>query len=238
MKFKFLSNLGLSMMVVAMISACGGGGSSSNDQVNNLSDTLNEINNTIAEVNNTSEEVEEEEIVEIPEEVVEEINETLPPIDNNFTLTSTSFKDGKRIPSINVCMELGGSNQSPQLSWSDAPANTKKYAIVMDDEVSPCGKGDGACKHWGLFNIPSSITEVSEDLEIATIEGTVEGRNYVGTQDYEGPCPPFKHTYKTTVFALDGTMPTIGRTSMTRSQFKSTYKTHILDSVTISGTFP
>ena len=108
----------------------------------------------------------------------------------------------------------------------------------MDDEVAPCGTGDNACKHWGLFNIPSSISEVSEDLEIGTIEGTVEGTNYLGTQDYAGPCPPSSHIYKITIFALKDTMPEVRSISMTRSKFESTYSEHILDSTTISGRFP
>jgi len=217
MKIKLLTSLSLSMVLVAVMSACGGGGSSS--------DTKSEINSTIEEGNATV------------EEVAEETNDTLP-IDNNFTITSKSFTDGGKIPSINVCIDQGGSNQSPQLSWLDAPKSTAKYAIIMDDEVAPCGTGDNACKHWGLFNIPSSISEVSEDLEIATIEGTVEGRNYLGTQDYAGPCPPSRHIYKITVFALKDTMPKVGSISMTRSKFESTYGEHILDSTTISGTFP
>jgi len=160
---------------------------------------------------------------EVQDEIV---NETAVLAD--FTLTSTSYKEGDNIPSKYTCR---GTNISPMFTWENAPIGTAKYAIIMDDEDSPCGTGDNACKHWGLFNIPSTTTLLAENLDISTLNGAVEGK------DYSGPCPPSLHTYKTTLFALKESMPTLNQVSLTRSQFTSTYGEYILDSATISGKF-
>jgi len=151
---------------------------------------------------------------------------------NKLSLKSNSFTDGSVIPKKYACEDLGGSNVSPQFSWENAPKESSKFALIMDDETTPCGTGDSACIHWGLFNIPSSTTSLSEN---ATVSGTY-------TDGYYGPCPPFNHTYKTTVYALSSQMPDIAYSNipdsgMTRSKFKALYGSYILQESTISGTF-
>jgi len=156
---------------------------------------------------------------------------------NSFTLSSSSYANNTPIPTRNVCSQNNGLNQSPQLSWENAPQGTSKYAIIMDDEVNPCGTGDNACTHWIFLNIPSTIKELNENLDISTISGTVEGGTYNGTADYEGPCPPLKHIYKTTIFALNDSMPILSYIETTRSAFQTTYASHILGTATLVGTF-
>ncbi|SFV55356.1 hypothetical protein MNB_SV-12-1447 [hydrothermal vent metagenome] len=156
---------------------------------------------------------------------------------NDFIITSTAYENEAYIPTKYACVDMSGSNISPQFLWKNAPKDTAKYAIIMDDEDAPCGTGDNACKHWGLFNIPSTNSEVVEDLDISTIAGTVEGTAYNGTKSYAGPCPPSLHTYKTTIFALKESMPTLSSVNLTRSQFQSSYSRYILNSATISGKF-
>ena len=157
---------------------------------------------------------------------------------HNFTVLSTSYRNGGNIPLKHVCGYYRGSNMSPHFQWDNAPINTKSYALIMDDEVSPCGRGINACKHWGLFNIPSTINDVSENINILTIEGSVEGLNYNGSHDYEGPCPPNGHKYKTTVYALSEDMPKLSTSiGITRSQFASQYRNYILNSATMYGWF-
>ena len=45
-------------------------------------------------------------------------------------LTSPAFKQGSEIPSHYTS---DGENVSPELSWKDAPANTKSFALVVHD---------------------------------------------------------------------------------------------------------
>ena len=77
-----------------------------------------------------------------------------------FTITSPSFKDGERLATKNAgnnkqnpnCV---GENVSPALSWSNPPAGTKSYALLMFD---PEGRPPGAPHHY-------TFTLIATDLE-------------------------------------------------------------------------
>lgn len=108
----------------------------------------------------------------------------------------------------------------------------------MDDEVSPCGVGANACKHWGVFNIPAEVEMLDENINLALIDGVIQGANWRGTASYTGPCPPNQHVYKTTIYALSDSMPVLTSTpNFTRSQFEARYSDNILATGTISGIF-
>lgn len=155
-----------------------------------------------------------------------------------FTITSENYIDGAEIPLVHACDAYGGLDNSPQFTWTNAPADTASFAIIMDDETPPCGTDADACVHWALFNIPSTVTSVAENVDVSTINGAVEGFNYIPTSDYAGPCPPNAHVYHTTVYALDANMATIGENaSFTSSEFEAAYSANILDHADISGTF-
>src|SRR5262245_4933385 len=81
-----------------------------------------------------------------------------------FTIASKSFKDGERLPTKMAgnnkqnpnCV---GENVSPQLSWANAPAGTKSYALLMFD---PEGRPPGGVSHWVAYGIPVSVTGFEE----------------------------------------------------------------------------
>ena len=155
-----------------------------------------------------------------------------------FSLQSQNFSDGGEIPRVHACAALGGNDLSPALSWENPPRGTSGYALIMDDETSPCGTGDNACRHWIVYNIPATINTFSVGQKVIDISGVTEGTNYTGAIGYAGPCPPNKHTYKFTIYALNPTMPFVGSgTALTRSQFEATYGEQILGSTTLTGTF-
>ncbi len=158
------------------------------------------------------------------------------PVATPFTLSSTSFSEGAAIPVANVCPDQGGSNLAPQLSWGEPPEGTVAYAIIMDDEVAPCGEGDAACVHWNLFNLPAASRSLNEGE--AAPAGAVEGSAYNGMGGYQGPCPPSPHIYRTTIFALGEAIEGVGSaSSLSRSLFRSQYGNRILGEATLSGTF-
>jgi len=98
-------------------------------------------------------------------------------------LSSSSFSDGQKIPgdyafcipdpAHHVCL---GRNLNPQLSWSDAPAGTRSFAVICHDPDVP-SKGDDVNQegrtvpaalprvdffHWVLVDLPASITTLKE----------------------------------------------------------------------------
>ena len=112
-----------------------------------------------------------------------------------FTLTSSAFTDGGLIPAKFTCE---GENLSPELRWSDAPANTRSFALIMDDPDAPVG----TFTHWVLFDIPADRASLAEgENKIG-----VTGKNDFGRAGYGGPCPPRghgPHRYYITLYALD-----------------------------------
>jgi Raf kinase inhibitor-like YbhB/YbcL family protein len=100
-------------------------------------------------------------------------------------VTSTSFTAGSRIPDKHVyCAPADngkfktGANQSPHLSWSGAPKETKFYAIVTVDPDVPANfdkvNQDRETisrsvprrdfYHWVLINIPAATTSLPEGV--------------------------------------------------------------------------
>lgn len=123
----------------------------------------------------------------------------------DFTLTSSDIAPGQRLASAQVFRGFGctGGNLSPQLSWSNAPAGTKSYAITLYDPDAPTGSG---WWHWSVFNLPASTTSLPAGTTTATLPaGAVQGRNDFGDSAYGGACPPpgdKAHRYQITVWAL------------------------------------
>jgi Raf kinase inhibitor-like YbhB/YbcL family protein len=166
-----------------------------------------------------------------------------------MTLTSTSIKDGARIPvrfggddqkracspktPDRIC-PCPGKNVSPALSWSGAPAGTRSFAILMYDIDGRFGAG---VSHWVAYNIAPTATGLKEGDGTAGI-GFTGGAGTRGNANYIGPCPPQgdgPHHYLITVMAtdLDPSLPA----GLTRDQFLGAAKGHLLTSATIGGLF-
>jgi Raf kinase inhibitor-like YbhB/YbcL family protein len=112
-----------------------------------------------------------------------------------FTLTCSAFANGELIPKAYTCE---GRNISPELHWSEAPANTQSFALIVDDPDAP----GGTFTHWILFDVPADRQRLAEG-EAAI---GVAGKNDFGKAGYGGPCPPRghgPHRYYFTLYALD-----------------------------------
>ena len=126
-----------------------------------------------------------------------------PKNDKPLVVTSSSFAEGQTIGMDFVFTGCGGRNQSPQLSWSGAPAGTKSFAITCFDPDAPTGSGYW---HWLAFDIPASVDRVDAGAGTERSPGGGTGRNDFGVAAYCGPCPPkgdHPHRYIFTVYALD-----------------------------------
>ena len=59
---------------------------------------------------------------------------------SDMRLTSTAFDNGGAIPSNYTGV---GADVSPALSWTDAPAETKVFAVICHDPDAPLVTPDG-----------------------------------------------------------------------------------------------
>ena len=63
----------------------------------------------------------------------------------NFTFTSPTVKNKSMIGNDHVLNGFGstGGNVSPELTWSNAPKDTKSFAVTVYDPDAPTGSGWG-----------------------------------------------------------------------------------------------
>ncbi|PWQ97154.1 YHYH protein [Leucothrix arctica] len=109
-----------------------------------------------------------------------------------FTLSSSQLSQGASLPTTFTC---DGKSISPPLNWSNAPAGTKSFAILMDHQ-SP----DGMHWYWTLYNISADETQIESGETLGKM-----GTNSVNGQNkYAPPCSkgPGLKSYTYTVYAL------------------------------------
>ena len=130
---------------------------------------------------------------------------------SGFTLASTDISAGGRIADSQVFNGFGckGGNVSPALSWSNPPAGTRSFALLMHDPDAPTGSG---WWHWVVYNIPAGVISLpagagagAGDPQKGVLPaGAVQGRTDFGAPGYGGPCPPpgRPHHYYLRLYAL------------------------------------
>src|SRR5687768_5185180 len=125
-----------------------------------------------------------------------------------FTLESKELKPNGTLTEKQVFNGFGctGENVSPQLSWSNPPADTKSFVLTVYDPDAPTGSG---WWHWVVFNIPAGTTDLKEgagEAKGASLPaGSVQSVTDFGQPGFGGPCPPTgdkPHRYIFTVHAL------------------------------------
>ncbi len=140
-------------------------------------------------------------------------------------LQSSALADGGVIPKK---YSYRGGNINPPLEWSDVPAGTGSFVLIMDDPDAPAG----LWVHWVVFNIPSAIREIPEAWQIVGARGA----GTTGSLEYEGPQPPDKeHRYAFHLFALDGTLPLSNGAS--KDEVEAGMKGHILAKAALTGRY-
>ena len=120
-----------------------------------------------------------------------------------FELKSADISNNGKLNAAQVYKGAGceGGNQSPQLTWSNAPKDTKSFAVTMYDPDASNGSG---WWHWVVYDIPASVTRLESGAGKLP-DGAKHGRNDFGTMDFGGACPPpgsKPHHYIVTVYAL------------------------------------
>src|SRR5579872_6188203 len=99
-------------------------------------------------------------------------------------VSSPSFRSGERIP---VSHSMLGGNESPELSWTELPADTISLAILCED---PDAAGQDPFVHWLAANVHPVQPGDRLPPDIGEIPGAVLGRNNFNRIGYDGPAPP------------------------------------------------
>lgn len=125
---------------------------------------------------------------------------------STFTLTSETLGGSATKTEEFNGFGCTGDNQSPPLSWENAPEGTKSFAITMYDPDAPTGSG---WWHWVVFDIPADVTKLVANAGNPAAglapKGAIQSLTNYGVAGYGGPCPPEGHgihQYVITVYAL------------------------------------
>ena len=149
-------------------------------------------------------------------------------------LTTSAFADGTPIPVKHTC---DGPDVSPPLTWADTPANTKSFALIMDDPDAPMG----TWVHWVLWNLPGTRDALPENVPktgaLKEPGGAHQGNNTWPKIGYYGPCPPpgKPHRYYFKLYALDG--PLSLKAGATKADVERAMQGHVLAQAQLMGTY-
>jgi len=156
-----------------------------------------------------------------------------------FTITSPAFKDGTLLAKKNAgdnksnpnCV---GENVSPPLAWTNVPAGTTSFALVMTD---PEGRGTGV-DHWIAYGIPASVTSFAEGETSKPSDKYVGGIGTAKQSIYMGPCtppgPPHHYTFVLIATDLD---PKALPPGLTKLELFEKLTGHVKGSTGIIGLF-
>ena len=143
-----------------------------------------------------------------------------------ITVTSAAFGNNKSIPSGFTC---DGSNASPPLKFAKIPKATKDVALIMTDPDAP----SGTFVHWVAWRLPK--TGLPEESLPSAV---VQGKNSIGNDAYQGPCPPpgsQPHHYVFNVYAVSKqiTLPP----GASADDLRAAVKGNVLAQGTLTGTY-
>jgi len=120
-------------------------------------------------------------------------------------IASPAFPNNERIPDR---YSKDGGNVSPPIQWTDAPRNTRSFAVVVEDPDAP----RGIFRHWAVYNVPPAYQGLDEDSGSGSAGSPLEmAVNDFGNRGYDGPQPPRGHGvhhYHFRLLALD--VPELG----------------------------
>jgi len=148
----------------------------------------------------------------------QEICPAAPPL----KLTIPAFPDGGQIPKRYTCFEPG-EIVSPAIQWTNVPAGTVSFALIMHDVDGALRKSSVDTVHWTVWNIPGNAPELPEGLDRIHMadEQVRQGNTLDLRPGYLRPCPPANpHHYLFELYALDATLnlpPTTGRLQLLKA---------------------
>jgi Raf kinase inhibitor-like YbhB/YbcL family protein len=150
-----------------------------------------------------------------------------------FSLRSPSFEHQGAIPAKHTCE---GDDTAPALAWSDAPAGTRSFALIVDDPDAPDPRAPKTTwVHWVLYDIPVTARGLPEGANPLP-PGTRQGRNDWKRTGYGGPCPPTgRHRYFHKLYALDTVLGDLGEP--TKASVEAAMRGHVVAEANLVGTY-
>jgi Raf kinase inhibitor-like YbhB/YbcL family protein len=162
---------------------------------------------------------------------------TAPVLAAPFTLTSPAVSDGARVPTANAgpdaCL---GQNVSLPLRWTDPPAATKSFAVVVYDIDGRSGTGT---VHWVAYGIAPETRELPAGFGTHPSPAFIGGTNTRNVPTYFGPCGrpgDSPHHYSFTVIACDIDTRSLAP-GLTRDALFAALQGHALSSATLVLTY-
>lgn len=147
-------------------------------------------------------------------------------------LASSSFQHGADIPAHYTS---DGEDVSPELSWGDAPTETKSFALIVHDPDAP---RPGGFTHWTVYNIPREANHTEENvprIEVVSGLGT-QGKNDADNIGYMGPAPPSgTHRYFFRLYALNTALD-LGAGASPK-EVNDAIKGHVIAHAELMGTY-
>ncbi|MDT3275366.1 YbhB/YbcL family Raf kinase inhibitor-like protein [Shewanella sp. SP2S2-4] len=121
-----------------------------------------------------------------------------------FSLQS-NLADNSSFPPEYFWNQFGcsGNNIAPSLTWQNAPAGTKSFAVTFYDKDAPTGSGFW---HRVVYDISAKASTLAGGVNGGALpSGAIEANTDLGKPGFFGPCPPEgrEHSYVWTVHALD-----------------------------------
>ena len=152
-----------------------------------------------------------------------------------FTLHSDAFGMDEAIPTRYTCH---GEDLSPTLAWTEPPAGTVSFALIMDDPDAVAVAGR-VWDHWLLFDLPADLRALPEGVPAGDEleNGGRHGANSWNDRAYGGPCPPAgqTHTYVFTLYAADTSLDL--PPGATKDEILAALEGHVLETAGVRGTY-
>lgn len=152
---------------------------------------------------------------------------------SSMQLTSSAFSHEQPIPKK---FSGEGQNVSPALQWDNVPQGTQSFALIVTDPDAPIANPPWV--HWTVYNIPPSVTELSEGVNPSSI-GARAGITNFGTTKYGGPKPPpghGPHRYYFTLYALDSKLDHLPPGTAYQDILNAMIG-HVIEEVALMGTY-
>lgn len=157
--------------------------------------------------------------------------QTTKEVATSFEISSSAFANGEAIPAKFSC---NGNNTSPALTWTEPPAGTQSFVLIMDDPDAETG----TWVHWVIFDIPASTRNLTEGMPPSPqlSDGSLQGYTSAGSTGYYGPCPPSgTHRYFFKLYALD-TRLSLPDIATGKEEVVAAMEGHILANAELMGT--